>query len=99
MWLFVTLDLHTEDGELLGGVEDRFITLAARPGSPSFGRVREGLKRLAIYGEALDLDFNGRDAKEVPALLAGQQLVAVVSRRGNGVQAENRITTVLKGGA
>jgi hypothetical protein len=98
-WLFLTLDVHTADGEPLGSVEDRFITLAAKPSSPSLGRVREGLKRLAIYGEALDIDFNGKGAEEVPDFLEGRQVVVVVSRRGSGVQSENRITTVLKGGA
>lgn len=99
LWLMVTLDTHNEDGELLGQVEDNFITIGARGGSPAEARLREGLKRLATYGIACAVDFNGKEPNDIPSLLIGQRVKAVVSRRGNGVQAENRVVTVLPVGA
>ena len=46
-WLFITLEVTNDDGEVLGQVEERFLTVAAKPTSPHAGRVREGLKRLS----------------------------------------------------
>lgn len=94
LWLFVWLDVHDADGVVLGQVEDRFITIAARGGSPHMGRVRAGLKRLALYGAAAGADLNGCEPEEIGSHLVGKRILAVISRRGTGVQAENGVITV-----
>ena len=94
LWLFVGLDIHDADGVVLGQVEDRFITIAARGGSPHMGRVRAGLKRLALYGAAAGADLNGCEPEEIGSHLVGKRILAVISRRGTGVQAENGVVSV-----
>ncbi len=95
LWLFITIDAHTDDGEALGQVEDKFITIASKEGSHAHSRLREGLKKLALYGIACGVDLNGKEPEEIPGLLTGNNLKAVISRRGVGVQAENRVVAVL----
>lgn len=96
IWLFLSLEPHSEDGEVLGQLEDKFITLAAAPGSKHESRVREGLRRLAIYGAATGLDFEGKEPREIPEMLIGAKVKASVSRRGTGVHAENRLGAIGK---
>ena len=96
LWLTIMLELHSENGEALGQVEDRFLTIAARPTSPNLGRVREGLKRLALYGIAADADLDNLEPTDIGGKLVGQRIRVVISRRGTGVQAENGISAVLK---
>jgi len=99
LWLFVTLEVHDEDGVLLGQVEEKFLTIAAKEGSPHAGRVREGLKRLALYGNAICVDLNDIDPADIPGKLIGHRIRAVIGRRGVGVQAENSISAVMKADA
>ncbi len=94
-WLFLSLEAHDpQTGEILGEVEDRFITIGAAESSKSHSRLREGLLRLAIYGKAIGADFNGKTPEELPALLVGETLTATVSRKGVGIHAENRIVSI-----
>lgn len=95
-WLFITLEVTNDDGEVLGQVEERFLTVAAKPTSPHAGRVREGLKRLALYGLATGAELDEIEPEEIPDKLVGHRVRAVIGRRGTGVQAENSISTVLK---
>jgi hypothetical protein len=53
------------------------------------------LKKLALYGIACGVDLNGKEPDEIPGLLTGNSVKAVISRRGVGVQAENRVVAVL----
>lgn len=94
-WLFVDIELHNEDGVFFASVEDKFVTIGAKPTSPHHSRLREGLKKLAIYGEAVGVDFNGVTHLEVPGMLVGRRVVALVGRRGTGVQSENRVVSVV----
>lgn len=96
LWLTITLEVTNDDGEVLGQVEDPFITIAAKACSPWVGRVREGLKRLALYGIATGADLDDIEPEEIPGKLVGHRIRAVISRRGTGVQAENGISTVIK---
>ena len=96
LWLTITLELHSEHGEERGQVEDRFLTIAAKPNSPNLGRVREGLKRLALYGIAANADLDDVEPTDIGGKLVGQRIRVVISRRGSGVQAENGISAVLK---
>ena len=99
LWLTITIEVHSEDGEVLGQVEERFMTIAAKPSSPNMGRVREGLKRLALYGLATGVELDDIEPEEIPGKLVGHRIRAVISRRGTGVQAENGISTVMKADA
>ncbi|MEI7601532.1 MAG: hypothetical protein WCJ41_19725 [Aestuariivirga sp.] len=99
LWLTITIEVHSEDGEVLGQVEERFLTVAAKPTSPHAGRVREGLKRLALYGNAIGVDLNDIDHDDILGKLVGHRIRAVIGRRGVGVQAENSISAVLKADA
>lgn len=96
MWAFIVLDVHDADGVVMGQVEERFVTIAAKEGSAHLGRIREGLKRLALYGRACGVDLDGVDPEEIAGVLVGRRVTAVISRYGQGVQAENRIVSVLK---
>jgi hypothetical protein len=96
IWLFLTLEPISEDGEVLGQIEDKFITLAAAPNSTHVSRVPEGLRKLAIYGAATGLDFDGKETREIPEMLIGAKVKASVSRRGTGVHAENRLGAIGK---
>lgn len=98
LWLTIALDVHTENGEVLGQVEEKFITIAARDGSRHQMRVREGLKRLALYADAVGVDLNDAEPDQIGGKLVGRRILAVISRYGVGVQAENRVVTVLKDG-
>ncbi len=95
-WLFIILDLYDADGVVKGQVEDKFITIGAIEGSPNEGRVREGLKRLALYGNAAAVDLNDVEASDISGMLVGKRIRAVIGRRGVGVQAENSIVAVKK---
>lgn len=99
LWLFITLEVTNDDGEVLGQVEERFLTIAAKPTSPHAGRVREGLKRLALYGIAAGVELDDIEPEEIGGKLVGHRIRAVISRRSTGVQAENGISTVLKADA
>ena len=91
----MTLELHDlETGEMLGSVEDRFITVGAKEGSKSYSRLREGLLRLALYGNTVGVDFNGKTPEELPEKLVAAALTATISRRGTGIHAENRIVSI-----
>lgn len=94
-WLFVGLEVHDAGtGEALGEVEDRFITIAVMEASKSRVRLREGLLKLALYGKAVGVDFNGKTPEDLPGLMVGGQLTATISRRGTGIHAENRIVSI-----
>lgn len=95
LWLFIALETYTESGELLGQVEGKFITIGSKV-RDNKARVVEGLKKLAIYAQALGIDVNGAAPDELPGLLVGGKLKATVSRRGTGIHAENRIARVSK---
>jgi hypothetical protein len=99
LWLFITLEVYDENGVLLGQVEEKFLTIAANEGSPHSGRVREGLKRLALYGIATGVDLDDIETDDIPGKLVGHRIRAVIGRRGVGVQAENSISTVMKADA
>lgn len=99
LWLFISLDVCDSDGVVLGHVEDRFITIAARDGSPHIGRVREGLKRLALYANACSVDLNGCEPREIPVRLVGKDLLVAITRRGVGVQAENCVVGIMRSAA
>ena len=98
-WLFITLEVTNDDGEVLGQVEERFLTVAAKPTSPHAGRVREGLKRLALYGLATGTELDEIEPEEILGKLVGHRVRAVIGRRGTGVQAENSISAVMKADA
>lgn len=95
IWLFITLETYTDDGELLGQVEDKFITIGSKL-ADNKARVIEGLKKLAIYAQTVGVDVNGVAPDEVPGLLVGGRLKATVSRRGTGIHTENRIVRISK---
>ncbi len=96
IWLFLTLEPISEDGEVLGQIEDKFITLAAAPSSKHVRSVPEGLRKLAIYGAATGLDFDCREPGEIPKMVVGAKVKASVSRRGAGIHAENRLGAIGK---
>lgn len=96
LWLFITLDIHDVDGVVMIQVEDPFITIAAREGSPQIARVREGLKRLALYSAATAVEFHDVEPEDIGGMLIGQPLTAVISCYGTGVAAKNRVTTVVR---
>ena len=96
VWLFLTLEPVSQAGEVLGQVDDPFITIAAAPGTPNSNRVVEGLRRLAMYGEATVLDFDGKEPHELPEMLIGREVVATISRQGTGIHAKNRIGAIGK---
>lgn len=98
IWLFIALEAISPDGEVLGQVEDRFITLAAAPGSPKETRLAEGLRRLALYGAATGLSFDGLTPYEIPEMLLGKRVRASISRKGVGVMAENKVGAISKVG-
>lgn len=98
IWLFIVLEAISPDGEVLGQVEDRFITLAAAPGSPKETRLAEGLRRLALYGAATGLSFDELTPNKIPEMLLGKRVRASISRRGVGVMAENRVGVISKAG-
>ncbi len=95
LWLFISVETYNGDGELLGQVEDKFITIGSKL-ADNKARVIEGLKKLAVYAQAIGVDVNGAGLDEVPGLLVGGKLKATVSRRGVGIHAENRIVRVSK---
>jgi hypothetical protein len=94
VWLFLTLEPVSEAGEVLGQVDDPFITIAAAPGTPNFNRVVEGLRRLAMYGAATGLEFDGKEPHELPEMLIGRKVMAMVSRQGTGIHAKNRVGAI-----
>ena len=94
LWLNIALELHDKDGVIVGQVEDRFLAIGAVEGSKNAGRVPAGLKRLALYGNAAGVDLDGHPPDDLPALLTGAKVKAVISRRGEGIQAENAIVSV-----
>jgi hypothetical protein len=96
IWLFIILAAISSDGEVLGQVEDRFITLAAAPGSPNETRLAEGLRRLALYGAATGLSFDELTPYEIPEMLLGKRVRASISRKGVGIMAENKVGTIGK---
>lgn len=96
LWLFVALDVHDADGVVMGQVEDKFLTIAAREGSQYLGRVREGLKKLALYGAAAGVDLNDTEPEDIAGKLIGHRIVAVIGRYGAGVRAENRIAGIMR---
>lgn len=98
LWLFITLEVHDGDGVVLGQVEEKFVTIAAKDGSPNASRVRQGLKRLALYADAVGVDLNDVEPDQIGGKLVGRRIQASISRYGVGVQAENRVVTVMKCG-
>jgi hypothetical protein len=94
LWAFITIEMaNAETGELTS-VEEPFITIAAKDGSPKRAQVPEGLRRFAMYCNAAGVEADGRSPFDVVNDLVGRSVRATIARTGKDLKLRNRVSKV-----
>ena len=91
-WLFIGLEVVTEDGEVCE-IEDPFIVVDARTAEAKTKRI-EGLRRMMKWSEATGVAMNKRSVEDIAEDLIGTRVLAVVARKGSGALAVNALRAV-----
>ena len=95
LWAFITIEMANADTGELTSVEDPFMTIAAKEGSPKRTQVLEGLRRFAMYCNAAGVKADGRSPFDVVDDLVGRSLRATIARTGKDLRLRNRVSKVV----
>ena len=95
LWAFITIEMaNAETGELTS-VEEPFMTIDAKKGSPKRTQVSEGLRRFAMYCDAVGVEADGRSPFDVVNDLVGRSVRATIARTGKNLRLRNRVSKVV----
>ena len=94
LWAFITIEMANNDTGELTSVEDPFMTIAAKEGSPKRAQIPEGLRRFAMYCNAVGVEADGRSPFDVVNDLVGRNVRATIVRTGKDLRLRNRVSKV-----